>query len=216
MSGKKQEGTFRKKFRGYSVDDVNAYIGKISDEYRITKEELQSAVMKLTDENASLKKEIEELKKQLENATSEDISSEKEEYIRKAEEYDKLSSSIGEILISVTNRSDALIEDSRQRAQRVVSASIDSSNRSAERARKNLADGIKDFSDGYRMSVSELTENYLKEFTKTIDTVSQESKAESRALDGIKEDISSDIKSKAEKIKRDFEKKIDEIKKQFS
>lgn len=214
MSEQVKKYSFGKQFLGYKVEDVNAYILSLSDEYKKSKEEMQNVISELKAENAELKEEIE--KKNEEEPEGGFIIVEKSSYDKlseKAEKYDSLNTQVGESIFSVTSKSHAVIEDSKNEAVSTIRSSMNSVISDSEKAKKELTSGTVEFTNGLRMSINELTEKYIDEYIASIKSIIKNASLEEEKINENKNNLERQIKTKAEIIKKEFEEKIDELRK---
>ena len=203
--------TFKKVLRGYSPEDVNEYILKLSDDYKASKEQLQEAVTRLTDDKERLLKENERLKAELEEIKSnfeEKLAVSEENATKKAEQYDRLSSTIGDVMLSVSNRTRSITEKTQNAIKESVENAFTNTVKSTDDAKANLERDAKTLSDSIKNSIDELTKKYLENFSNTIDSIRKNTEITENILKEDKNSIISDSAGEFESIKAETEQEM--------
>ena len=203
--------TFKKVLRGYNPEDVNEYILKLSDDYKASKEQLQEAVTRLTDDKERLLKENERLKAELEELKSnfeEKLAVSEENATKKAEQYDRLSSTIGDVMLSVSNRTRSITEKTQNAIKESVENAFTNTVKSTDDAKANLERDAKTLSDSIKNSIDELTKKYLENFSNTIDSIRKNTEITENILKEDKNSIISDSAGEFESIKAETEQEM--------
>ena len=119
------ETYFKKTFKGYNPEQVDAFIISLSDNYENNLKEHDSALRAAEAENARLLEEIAELT----NTIEANAQNYEEQLAKKQEEYDRLYAEIGEKMVIADTRAAEIVKNAEKEAAFIIAeARINSEN----------------------------------------------------------------------------------------
>jgi cell division initiation protein len=119
------ETYFKKTFKGYNPEQVDAFIISLSDNYENNLKEHDSALRAAEAENARLLEEIAELNMTIESNTA----NYEAQLAKKQEDYDRLYAEIGEKMVIADTRAAEIVKNAEKEAAFIIAeARINSEN----------------------------------------------------------------------------------------
>ncbi len=137
------ETYFKKRFRGYDPEQVDAFIISLSDTYDRNESDFNEDLRNAEAENARLREEIAEMREYIE-----DLAANHEATLaKKQEEYDILYAQIGEKMVVADSRAEEIVRSAEKEANLIIAeaqqkgeAEAKAIRQSAEEEAKNLID----------------------------------------------------------------------------
>ncbi len=224
---------FRESFRGYNRDDVNAYIEQMNLRFSRKEAELRSQIAELQSsaskpekaEESTVSPELEELKAEVARLTSDNDTLKKEleeekaktaggsETEEKSKLYDSMSSQVGNILIVANSNADKIVSDAESEAIRIkAEAQLDAEKIKLEADRKmntmiaELDSKIKSMSDSYIDDYRKIVSEAQVKFSLVTDDMKKRSEQLLVNADSVSKDIERQISEEYRKAEQSADK----------
>ena len=127
------ETYFKKRFRGYDPEQVDAFIISLSDTYNRNEENYNEDLRNAESENSRLREEIAEMRKYIEELAA----THEANLAKKQEEYDILYAQIGEKMVVADSRAEEIVRSAEKEANLIIAEARQKGENEAKTIREN-------------------------------------------------------------------------------
>lgn len=147
------ETYFKKRFKGYDPEQVDAFIISLSDTYEQNQKDNAEELRAQEAECARLREEIAELR----NFIEENSLKHEEELLKKQEEYDAVYAGIGEKMVVADNRAAEIIKNAEKEAALIRAEALQSSQNEANEIKKRAEEEAQILIDETRRKCADIS-----------------------------------------------------------